>query len=182
MSHHVSVSASNPTGAVEVVRVSNSSTTTAPVDTGSAAGASAPVAQTTSAPVSSVVGGQPSAGGQSGLPGANLPVDGIQQASNTIQNAQADLSRTAGAERRLDGFDLVGGGGGGGGGAGQENANNAEGAVAQNTDGLVVDQTGVGGETLATGEEGQITSTADVNPNQSGQTDPNSTALVNGQA
>ena len=138
MSHHVSATASNPTGAVEVVRVPSSSATAAPVDPGSAAGSAgavAPAAAPTSVstPVSSVVSGATPTAGQSGTPGANLPVDTIEQASNTIQNAQADLSRTAGAERRLDGFDLVGGGGGGGGGeagAGQENANNAEGAVA----------------------------------------------------
>lgn len=127
MSHHVSAGPSNPTGAVEVVRVSNSASATAPVDNG------------TSTPVSTVsTSATPAAApapAGSGTPGANLPVDGIQQASNTIQNARADLTRTAGAERRLDGFDAVGGGGGGGGNnnVGQQNANNATGAVAQGT-------------------------------------------------
>jgi hypothetical protein len=124
MSHHVSAGPTNPTGAVEVVRVSSSASTTAPVDNG------------TSAPVSTVSTGAPPAAGSSGTPGANLPVDGIQQASNTIQGARADLTRTTGAERRLDGFDGVGGGGGGGGAAnnaGQQNANNATGAAAQGT-------------------------------------------------
>lgn len=160
MSHHVSAAASNPTGAVEVVRVPSSSTTTAPVDGGGAASSAAPVTPgSASAPVSSVVGGQAAApvAGQSGTPGANLPTDSIEQASNTIQNAQADLSRTAGAERRLDGFDLVGGGGGGGGGeAGQENANNAEGAVAQGTADQNVSETGIGGQRDAVGNEAAL--------------------------
>jgi hypothetical protein len=156
MSHHVKAGASNPTGAVEVVRVSSSATTTAPVDGGSA---------TTTAPVSTVVGGQTApAAGQSGTPGANLPVADIEQASNTIQGAQADLSATAGAERRLDGFDLVGGDGGGGGDAGQENANNAEGAVAQGTADLDVSESGVGGDRMAVGQEAALTTTGEQLP------------------
>lgn len=178
MSHHVSATASNPTGAVEVVRVSSSSTTTAPVDPGSAAGSAgsiAPAAASTSVstPVSTVVDGQAAtpAAGQSGTPGANLPVDTIEQASNTIQNAQADLSRTAGAERRLDGFDLVGGGGGGGGGgeAGQENANNAEGAVAQGTADQDVSETGIGGERDAVGQQADLTTSLDQDGNVVGE-------------
>jgi hypothetical protein len=166
MSHHVQASASNPTGAVEVVRVSNPATTAAPVDTGSATAATATPGAASAAsttPVSSVVSGQaPTTGQSSGLPGANLPVEDIQQASNTMQNAQADLSVTAGAERRLDRFDLVGGGGGGEGGggegAGQENANNAEGAVAQdNPDVNQLENQRVDGETA-------VTSQPDVNP------------------
>jgi hypothetical protein len=151
MSHHVSASPSNPTGAVEVVRVSNSAATTAPVDTGSSAAAASGTATPSAQPVFTEVAGQ------SGTPGANLPVADIEQASNTIQNARADLARTAGAERRLDGFDGVGGGGGGGGdnaGAGQENADNATGAVAQGTDDLnVSDQQGGLGAQTAMGEQ-----------------------------
>lgn len=178
MSHHVSATASNPTGAVEVVRVPSSSTTTAPVDPGSAAGSAgavAPAAAPTSVstPVSSVVSGATPTAGQSGTPGANLPVDTIEQASNTIQNAQADLSRTAGAERRLDGFDLVGGGGGGGGeaeaGAGQENANNAEGAVAQGTADQDVSETGIGGERDAVGQQADLTTSLDQDGNVVGE-------------
>jgi hypothetical protein len=158
MSHHVKAGASNPTGAVEVVRVSSSATTTAPVDGGSATAA-------TTAPVSTVVDGRTApAAGQSGTPGANLPVADIEQASNTIQGAQADLSATAGAERRLDGFDLVGGDGGGGGDAGQENANNAEGAVAQGTADLDVSETGVGGDRMAVGQEAALTTTGEQLP------------------
>jgi hypothetical protein len=167
MSHHVSASASNPTGAVEVVRVSSSATTTAPVDGGGAAATSATGTGTTT-PVSTVVSGQSAtpAAGQSGTPGANLPVTDIEQASNTIQGAQADLSVTAGAERRLDRFDLVGGDGGGGGGdnAGQENANNAEGAVAQGTADLNVSETGVGGDRMALGEDAALTTTGEQLP------------------
>jgi hypothetical protein len=126
MSHHVSASSGNPTGAVEVVHVHSSAATVSPVDGGTGAGGPAKPAFTDVA-------------GQSGTPGANLPVDGIEQASNTIQRGKADLARTAGAERRLDGFDGVGGGGGGGAAnganaaAGNANANNATGAVAQGT-------------------------------------------------
>jgi hypothetical protein len=129
MSHHVSASSANPTGAVEVVHVHSSAATTSPVDGGSGQGGLAKPAFTDVA-------------GQSGTPGANLPVDSIEQASNTIQRGKADLAQTAGAERRLDGFDGVGGGGGGGAakaaganaaGGGNANANNATGAVAQGT-------------------------------------------------
>jgi hypothetical protein len=129
VSHHVSAGSSNPTGAVEVVRVQNSAATRAPVDSG---GAAKPA-------VTDVAG-------NSGRPGANLPVAEIEQASNTIQNGRADLTRTAGAERRLDGFDGVGGGGGGGGAGGANaNANNATGAPAQGTAQKDVSKTGVGG-------------------------------------
>ena len=169
MSHHVSASASNPTGAVEVVRVSSSATTTAPVDGGGA-----------TTPVSTVVSGQPAApaAGQSGTPGANLPVADIEQASNTIQGAQADLSVTAGAERRLDGFDGVGGDGGGGGDAGQENANNAEGAVAQGTADLDVSATGVGGDRMDLGQDAALTTTGEQLP----QTDVRSVQDAEGTA
>jgi hypothetical protein len=182
MSHHVSATASNPTGAVEVVRVPSSSTTTAPVDPGSAAGSAgavAPAAAPTSTPVSSVVSGATPTAGQSGTPGANLPVDTIEQASNTIQNAQADLSVTAGAERRLDGFDLVGGGGGGGGeaGAGQENANNAEGAVAQGTADQDVSETGIGGERDAVGQQADLTTSLDQDGNVVGEANNAGTGL-----
>lgn len=172
MSHHVSASPSNPTGAVEVVRAPSSAATTAPLDGGSAAGSGV------SAPVSTEVTGTAGApttpvAGQSGTPGANLPVDGLQQASTTIEGAKADLARTAGAERRLDGFDGVGGGGGGGGEnaeAGQENANNAEGAVAQATaDMNVSDQDGGVGGLREMGEQ-ELTTTADQNANQSAET------------
>jgi hypothetical protein len=162
MSHHVSAGATNPTGAVEVVRVSNPATTTAPVDGGGAAatgavGAGVPATSATPTAVSTSVTGQ------SGAAGANLPVPEIEQASNTIQNAKADLSATTGAERRLDGFDLVGGGGGGGGGGGAEqagvdDANTAEDDVAAGTADLNVSESGVGGDRV-TGEQA-LTSTA----------------------
>lgn len=164
MSHHVSASSSNPTGAVEVVRTSSSAATTAPVDTGSVA--------TSSQPISTVVGGSPtSTAGASGTPGANLPVPDIEQASNTIQGARADLSRTAGAERRLDGFDLVGGGGGGGNAAaGQGEATVADegatDAVAAATDGLNVGEGGLGDARLGLGEDAQLTTTADAGSDQ----------------
>jgi hypothetical protein len=155
MSHHVSAGPSNPTGAVEVVRTSSSATTTAPVDTGSVA--------TSSQPISSVVGGSGAApaAGASGTPGANLPVPDIEQASSTIQNARADLSRTAGAERRLDGFDLVGGGGGGGGGGAEAGVadEGARDAVAAGTENLDVSESGVGGQTNA--GAAAVTTTAD---------------------
>src|SRR5205807_6630370 len=61
--------------------------------------------------------GQTQVAGQSGTPGATLPVDALQQASSMIVQGKADLNQTAGAETRLNGFDGVGGGGGGGGGA-----------------------------------------------------------------
>ena len=165
MSHHVSASASNPTGAVEVVRVSNSATTTAPVDGGSGAGAGAPaLAQ----PMFTEVAGQ------SGTPGATLPVEDIEQASNTSQRAKADLSQTAGAERRLDGFDGVGGGGGGGGDnadAGNANADNPTGAVAQGTADLnVSDQDGGLGAQRVMGEQALTTTAEDA----AQQTDPRS--------
>ena len=127
MSHHVSAGSSNPTGAVEVVRVQSSGATRAPLDGG---GAAKPA-------VTQVAG-------NSGRAGANLPVEEIEQASNTIQNGRADLARTAGAERRLDGFDGVGGGGGGG-GANNANANNADATVAAGTANKDVSQTGAGG-------------------------------------
>ncbi len=163
MSHHVSVSASNPTGAVEVVRSASSARTSAPVDTGSVA--------TSSQPISTMIGGSgaPAAPGASGTPGANLPVPDIEQASSTIQNARADLSRTAGAERRLDGFDLVGGGGGGGGGGGAEAGVADEGAtdaVAAGTDGLDVSESGAGGARDALGQQASLDTTADNNANQ----------------
>lgn len=176
MSHHVSASPSNPTGAVEVVRAPSSAATTAPVDGGGAAGTGAGVsAPASTTPVSTEVTGTATApvAGQSGTPGANLPVDGLQQASTTIEGAKADLARTAGAERRLDGFDGVGGGDGGGGenaDAGQENANNAEGAVAQATaDMNVSDQDGGVGGLREMGEQ-ELTTTADQNANQSVET------------
>jgi len=177
MSHHVSVSASNPTGAVEVVRSASSARTSAPVDTGSVA--------TSSQPISTVVGGSgaPAAPGASGTPGANLPVPDIEQASSTIQNARADLSRTAGAERRLDGFDLVGGGGGGGGGGAQAGVadEGATDAVAAGTDGLDVSASGEGGNREALGQEAGLTTTADNNANQlnaSRNTDPRGNDVI----
>jgi len=164
MSHHVSAGPSNPTGAVEVVRTTSSAATTAPVDTGSVA--------TSSQPISTVVGGSGAApaAGASGTPGASLPVPDIEQASSTIQNARADLSLTAGAERRLDGFDLVGGGGGGGGG-GEAQAGvadeGAQDAVAAGTENLDVSESGVGGAREAVGGgDAEITTTADNNANQ----------------
>ena len=123
MSHHISASSTNPAGAVEVVHVhSSAAAATSPVDGGGSGGSAKPAFTEVA--------------GTSGTPGANLPVENIEQASNTIQRGKADLAQTAGAERRLDGFDGVGGGGGGGAkdaGGGNVNANNATGAVAQGT-------------------------------------------------
>jgi hypothetical protein len=114
--------------------------------------------------------------GTSGTPGATLPLTDLERASEVIQNAQADLSLTTGAERRLDGFDGVGGGGGAGGGgdAGQENADNATGAVAQGTADLNVsdEQGGIGADRV-TGEQAVSTTAAQ-------QTDPRSQALTSG--
>ncbi|TDQ04923.1 hypothetical protein [Labedaea rhizosphaerae] len=123
MSHHVTATAQNPSGAVEVVHVANTATSAAPLDLGSTG--SGGLVKTSATQVE----------GESKMRGANLPTDNIEAASNTIQRGKADLAATAGAETRLNVLDLVGGGGGGGGGgaaAGQQNANNATGAVAQN--------------------------------------------------
>lgn len=81
--------------------------------------------------------GQTQVVGQSGTPGANLPVDALEQASNMILAGKADLTQTAGAENRLDGFDGVGGGGGGGGATADQT-----GAQTENTS-----ATGMGGNT-----------------------------------
>jgi hypothetical protein len=123
MSHHVTATATNPSGAVEVVHVANTATSAAPLDLGSTG--SGGLVKTSATQVE----------GESKMRGANLPVENIEAASNTIQRGKADLASTAGAEERLNVLDLVGGGGGGGGaaaGAGQANAGNATGAVAQN--------------------------------------------------
>jgi hypothetical protein len=77
--------------------------------------------------------------GQSGTPGATLPVDAIEQASSMIAQGKADLGQTAGAENRLNGFDGVGGGGGGANGA------NAQAAAGTATKG--VDSNNLGGST-----------------------------------
>jgi hypothetical protein len=162
MSHHLSASPTNPTGAVEVVRVDSAAATTAPPDTGSGA---APVTGTAIGPAGTGSAGAPvltDVAGPSGTPGANLPVDSIQQASTTIEGGKADLALTAGAERRLDGFDGVGGGGGeggdkagkDGGNGGLVNENNEIGAVAQGTADLnVSDQQGGLAAQLVTGEQ-----------------------------
>ncbi|TDQ04922.1 hypothetical protein [Labedaea rhizosphaerae] len=123
MSHHVTATATNPSGAVEVVHVASAAAASAPLDLGSTG--SGGLVKTSATQVE----------GESKMRGANLPTDNIEAASNTIQRGKADLAATAGAETRLNVLDLVGGGGGGGGGgaaAGQQNANNATGAVAQN--------------------------------------------------
>ena len=160
MSHHVSASATNPSGAVEVVRVASSATTQAPVDAGGATGGAG--AAGGNAPIAT--GGAAPTAGSSGTPGANLPVDEIQQASNTIQSAKADLSRTTGAERRLDGLDGVGGGGGGA-AAGDAAAGDA--TVAEGTDQL--DSEKLAENTSAAGADGQqISSTADSSAAASG--------------
>jgi hypothetical protein len=130
----VTATATNPSGAVEVVHVHSAAATSAPVDGAQAAAHVTPASTQVE--------------GASGTRGANLPVDNLQQASNTIQRGKADLRQTAGAEHRLDLFDGVGGGGGGGGAdAGQANAGNATGAVAQGTANEDVSQTGTGGQT-----------------------------------
>jgi hypothetical protein len=125
MSHHVTATATNPSGAVEVVHLQSTATAAAPVDLGSTGSGGLVKASATQVE------------GESKMRGANLPVEDIEQASNTIQRGKADLAATNGAETRLNVLDLVGGGGGGGGGAaggdaGQANADNAQGAVAQN--------------------------------------------------
>ncbi len=178
MSHHVSASPSNPTGAVEVVRTSSSAATTAPVDTGSAA--------TSSQPISTAVGGSAApAAGLSGTPGANLPVPDIEQASSTIQGARADLSRTAGAERRLDGFDLVGGGGGGGGG-GEAQAGvadeGAQDAVATATEDKDVSGSGAGGARMEMGEQAVLDTGAETGSDQAGVQAATNQGLENAQA
>jgi len=139
MSHHVTATATNPSGAVEVVHVQSSSATSAPLDLGSTGSGGLVKTGTTQVQ------------GVSGTAGANLPVDNIEQASNTIQRGKHDLAATNGAESRLEGLNGVGGGGGGGGaaGAGQANADNATGAVAQGTENLDTGQGGVGGATTA---------------------------------
>jgi hypothetical protein len=121
MSHHVTATATNPSGAVEVVHVPNTATASAPLDLGSTGSGGLVKASATQVE------------GESKMRGANLPVADIESASNTIQRGKADLGQTAGAEERLNLLDRVGGGGGGGGAAaGQQNADNATGAVAQN--------------------------------------------------
>jgi len=165
MSHHVSASATNPSGAVEVVRVASSATTQAPVDAGGATGGAG--AAGGNAPIAT--GGAAPTAGSSGTPGANLPVDEIQQASNTIQSAKADLSRTTGAERRLDGLDGVGGGGGGAaaGDAAAGDAAAGDATVAEGTDQL--DSEKLAENTSAAGANGQqISSTADSSAAASG--------------
>ena len=143
MSHHVTATATNPSGAVEVVHVQSSSATSAPLDLGSTGSGGLVKTGTTQVQ------------GVSGTAGANLPVDNIEQASNTIQRGKHDLAATNGAEGRLEGLNGVGGGGGGGGaGAGQANANNATGAVAQGTAGLDTGQSGIGGATDAATDKG----------------------------
>jgi hypothetical protein len=177
MSHHVSASPSNPTGAVEVVRTSSSAATTAPVDTGSVT--------TSSQPISTAVGGSAApAAGLSGTPGANLPVPDIEQASSTIQGARADLSRTAGAERRLDRFDLVGGGGGGGGGEAQAGVadEGATDAVAAATEDKDVSASGAGGARMEMGEQAELNTTADQGSNQAAVEAATDQQLGNAQA
>lgn len=167
MSHHVSAGASNPTGAVEVVRTASSTTSQAPVDPGSATGSAA----SGNAPIAT--GGGAPAAQSSGAPGAQLPVDEINQASNTIQSAKADLARTTGAERRLDGFDGVGGGGGGG-GAGGEAGGGGQGdtTVAAGTDQLNSEE--LAGNTQQQGEGGaQLTTTAENSAAASGSIEGN---------
>jgi hypothetical protein len=146
MSHHVTATAQNPSGAVEVVHVANTATSAAPLDLGSTG--SGGLVKTAATQVE----------GESKMRGANLPVANIEAASNTIQRGKADLASTAGAEERLNVLDLVGGGGGGGGGggaaAGQQNAGNATGAVAQDNPDVNAEktdtQTGTQGLTGAT--------------------------------
>ena len=120
MSHHVTATAQNPSGAVEVVHVANTATSAAPLDLGSTGSGGLVKASTTQVE------------GVSKVRGANLPTENIESASNTIQRGKADLSATAGAETRLNALDGVGGGGGGGGAAGANGANGANGTVAAN--------------------------------------------------
>jgi hypothetical protein len=98
-------------------------------------------------------------------------VPDIEQASSSIQGARADLSRTAGAERRLDGFDLVGGGGGGGGGGegGGEAGVADEGAtdaVAAATEDKDVSASGAGGARMDMGAVAEVNSSADLGSDQ----------------
>ena len=110
MSHHVTATATNPAGAVEVVHVAAAAAAaSAPLDLGSTGSGGLAKASTTHIE------------GESKMRGANLPTEHIEAASNTIQRGKADLAATTGAETRLNLLDEVGGGGGGG----QQNADTA---------------------------------------------------------
>lgn len=111
MSHHVTATATNPSGAVEVVHVAaaGAAVASAPLDLGSTGSGGLVKASSTQVE------------GVSKMRGANLPTENIEAASNTIQRGKADLGQTTGAETRLNLLDQVGGGGGGG----QQNADTA---------------------------------------------------------
>lgn len=117
--------------------------------------------------------GQTQVAGQSGTPGANLPVDDIQQAGNMILAGKADPGQTMGAENRLDGFDGVGGGGGGGGGGG---ANGQNGQVAASTANENTSSTGLGGQQNNNGNQSvnpaSVTNAGNNNGNNNGDIDP----------
>lgn len=110
--------------------------------------------------------GQTQVAGQSGTPGANLPVDDIQQAGNMILAGKADPGQTMGAENRLDGFDGVGGGGGGGG------ANGQNGQVAASTANENTSSTGLGGQQNNNGNQSvnpaSVTNAGNNNGNNAG--------------
>jgi hypothetical protein len=91
MPYQGDVAAANPGGAVGVTR-----TAQAPLDLGGGAGG---------LPVTS----QTSVAGESGMRGATIPVDGLQQASTSIERGKADPAATNGAEGRLDALNGVGG-------------------------------------------------------------------------
>jgi hypothetical protein len=141
MSHHVTATATNPSGAVEVVHVAaGAAAASAPLDLGSAGSGGLVKASTTQVE------------GVSKTAGANLPTENIEAASNTIQRGKADLSATAGAETRLNQLDLVGGGGGGGGG--QQDADTAVAANNPDVDQLKTETSlnAGGGDATTTGD------------------------------
>jgi hypothetical protein len=114
--------------------------------------------------------------GQSGTPGANLPVDAIELAGSMIAQGKADQNQTFGAERRLDGFDGVGGGGGGA-TANNANANNAN---ANNNNGQTGAQaTNVSQQQGGLGAQSNVQN-ASVGSGPGGQ-DPRSVALSTSQ-
>ena len=132
MSHHVTATATNPSGAVEVVHVAaagaaGAAVASAPLDLGSTGSGGLVKASSTQVE------------GVSKMRGANLPTENIEAASNTIQRGKADLGQTTGAETRLNLLDQVGGGGGG-----QQNADTAVAANNPDVNALKTDSANAG--------------------------------------
>ncbi len=141
MSHHLSnvalESAANRAVVVEQ----------APAD-GARSVAAAPAAAAEPSAAAPTAAAAPTSAGTSGLAGANVPVENVQSASTQIRTAEADLTTTTSAPRRLDGLDGVGGGGGGGGaGGGADVQESGGGQVAGGTANQDVSQTGLGSQT-----------------------------------